>query len=92
MDKMIDEMIDRYGPDYKSQWHSLSFGFREGMMNGIIGFEMVVTRLEGKYKLSQNRSQIDQHNVAHELLQSTDQAAYGVGIAMKQNLETSEQS
>lgn len=92
MDKMINEMIDRYGSDYKSQWHSLSEGFREGMMNGIIGFEMVVTRLEGKYKLSQNRSQIDQHNVAHELLQSTDQAAYGVGIAMKQNLETSEQS
>lgn len=90
MDKMINEMIDRYGSDYKSQWHSLSEGFREGMMNGIIGFEMVVTRLEGKYKLSQNRSQIDQHNVAHELLQSTDQAAYGVGIAMKQNLETSE--
>lgn len=91
MDKMIDEMIDTYESSYKSQWSGLSNGFREGMMNGIVGFEMAVTRLEGKYKLSQNRSHSDQCNVAHTLLQSADPAAYAVGAAMKQNLESSEQ-
>jgi len=45
-------------------------GYREGMMNGIVGFERTVTRLQGKYKLSQNRSHTDQANVAHALLQS----------------------
>ena len=40
------------------------------MMNGIVGFEMTVTRLQGKYKLNQNRSHTDQANVAHALLQS----------------------
>jgi transcriptional regulator len=90
MDKMIDEMIDIYGCDYKSQWHSLSNDFREGMMNGIIGFEMTVTRLEGKYKLSQNRSHADQYNVAHALLQSADPAAHAIGAEIKQNLETSD--
>lgn len=87
MDKMINAMIDTYGPEYQSQWHSLSNGYREGMMSGIVGFEMTVTRLEGKYKLSQNRSSIDQHNVAHALLQSTDPAAQAVGTVMQQNLE-----
>ncbi|MDM9384899.1 FMN-binding negative transcriptional regulator [Chlorogloeopsis sp. ULAP01] len=91
MDKMIDTMIDTYGSDYKSQWHSLSDNFREGMMNGIVGFEMTVTRLEGKYKLSQNRSQNDQYNVAHALLQSADLNAQAIGAAMQQNFETSEQ-
>ncbi len=87
MDKMIDEMINTYGSEYQSQWHSLSEDFRQGMMNGIVGFEMIVTRLEGKYKLSQNRSQADQYNVAHTLLQSEVLDAYGVGIAMQQNLK-----
>ena len=61
-------------------------------MNGIIGFEMTVTRLEGKYKLSQNRSHVDQYNIAYALLQGTDPAAYAIGAQIKQNLETSDSS
>jgi transcriptional regulator len=88
MDKMIDEMIDTYEAEYKSQWHNLSDNFREGMMNGIIAFEMTVTRLEGKYKLSQNRSHADQYHVAHTLLQSPEATVQAIGAAMKQNLDT----
>ncbi|HEY9876807.1 MAG TPA: FMN-binding negative transcriptional regulator [Leptolyngbyaceae cyanobacterium] len=87
MDKMIDEMVDTYEDSYKQHWHSLSTGFREGLMNGIIGFEMTVTRLEGKYKLSQNRSQADQQNVSDSLLQSSDSTVRAVGAEMKQNLD-----
>lgn len=83
-------MIDTYEADYKSHWHNLSDVFREGMINGIVGFEMTVTRLEGKYKLSQNRSQTDQQNVSKVLLQSSDAATRAVGAAMQQNLETNE--
>lgn len=87
MDRMIDEMIDTYEADYQPHWHGLSNQFREGMMNGIVGIEMRVTRLEGKYKLSQNRSQADQQSVSKALLQSTDPAACAVGHEMAQNLE-----
>lgn len=87
MDTMIDAMIDTYGPDYKSQWHSLSDGYRDGMMHGIVGFEIIVTRLDGKYKLSQNRSSADQANVAHALLQSSEPDAQAIGTAIQQNLE-----
>lgn len=88
MDRMIHEMIDTYEANYQSHWHSLSNQFREGMMNGIVGFEMSVTRLEGKYKLSQNRSQADQQSVSKALLQSSDSAARTVGYEMTQNLES----
>ena len=57
------------------------------MMDGIVGFEMVITRLEGKYKLSQNRSQADRENVSNTLLQSLDPATRAVGVEMKQNPE-----
>jgi transcriptional regulator len=87
MDNMIHEMIDIYEVDYKSHWQSLSDGYREKMMNGIVGFEMVVTQLEGKYKLSQNRSHMDQETVSNALLQSPDPTIHGIGVEMKNNLE-----
>ena len=59
-------------------------------MNGIVGFEMTVTRLEGKYKLSQNKSQVEQKNVSDTLLQSTDSIVRSVGEEMKQNLQSDE--
>ncbi|MHC5730146.1 MAG: FMN-binding negative transcriptional regulator, partial [Nostoc sp.] len=46
MNQMINKMIDTYEADYKSHWHGLSDGFREGLMNDIVGFEITVTRLE----------------------------------------------
>lgn len=90
VDKMINDMIDTYEAEYKLHWHGLSDGFREGMMNGIVGFEMTVTRLEGKYKLSQNRSQTDQQNVSKELLKSSDAATRAIGTQIKQNIEKNE--
>ncbi len=87
MDKMINGMVDTYEASYKSHWQSLSEKYREGMMNSIIGFEMTVTRLEGKYKLSQNKSLVDQQNVSDALLQSLDPIERKVGTEMKQNLE-----
>ncbi|NKB48332.1 MAG: FMN-binding negative transcriptional regulator [Alphaproteobacteria bacterium] len=41
--------------------------FIEGMLKGIVGFEIPIARLEGKFKLSQNRSAADQQNVAGAL-------------------------
>lgn len=39
----------------------------DGMLKGIVGFEIPIARLEGKFKLSQNRSAADQRNVAQAL-------------------------
>jgi transcriptional regulator len=85
MNEMINNTIDTYEADYKSHWHGLSDRYREGMMNGIVGFEMTVSRLEGKYKLSQNKSQIDRENISNALLQSPDSIARDLGTEMKQN-------
>ena len=83
MDTMISKMVDTYEATYQSQWHSLSDSYRIGMMSGIVGFEMTVTRLEGQFKLSQNRSQTDRQTVSEELRQSSDSSARAVGEEMK---------
>lgn len=82
MQRMLNEMIESYEPAYRTQWDALSDKFRDGMMRGIVAFEMTVTRLEGKAKLSQNRSHADQHSVAAMLLRSDDTATQATGHAM----------
>jgi len=37
--------------------------FVAGMLNGIVGFEMTITRIEGKWKMSQNRPAADRAGV-----------------------------
>jgi transcriptional regulator len=41
--------------------------FIQGMLRGITGFRLRITRLEGKFKLSQNRPAVDQKGVADGL-------------------------
>jgi transcriptional regulator len=41
--------------------------FIEGMLKGIVGFELTITRLQGKWKMSQNRPVADQSGVVDGL-------------------------
>lgn len=84
--EMLETMIDAFESSYREQWELLSDKFREGMMRGIVGFELVVTRWEGKKKLSQNRSLVDQETVANHLLQSADPTVAAVGVAMQEQI------
>jgi hypothetical protein len=88
MESMINEMVDTYEASYKDHWHSLSQGYRDGTMHNIVGFEMIVNRLEGKYKLSQNRSQLDQKTVSDSLIENSDPMIRNVGLEMKRNFES----
>jgi transcriptional regulator len=54
----------------------------EGMVRGIIGFAIPVTRLEGKYKLSQNRSATDRQRVMAALREERDTLAHDVAALM----------
>lgn len=84
---MLEVMMQSFDPTYLAQWESLSDKFRQGMMMGIVAFEIAVTRIEGKYKLSQNRSMVDQATVAAHLQQASDQAAAAIGMAMQTKIQ-----
>lgn len=58
------------GADRPWRYEDTPGDFARGMLKGIIGFELTVTRLEGKYKLSQNRSLEDRAGVVEALERS----------------------
>lgn len=55
------------------------------MLDAIVGFEIQVNRVEAKYKLSQNRPEIDRQNIVMSLSGSGSESAKGVATLMKEN-------
>lgn len=84
---LMQDLIDQSEASYQAQWQEQSDAFKTALMGGIVFFEMVVTRLEGKYKLSQNRSYNEQQTVAQTLLASADPSAVATGQLMLDRLE-----
>ncbi len=52
--------------------------FIRAQLKGIVGVEMTITRLQGKWKMSQNRPQTDREGVARGLAQDGETAAAGL--------------
>ena len=77
------EIIHAFDPGYFAQWSSLSDKFRDGMLKHIVGFEIVASRIEAKFKISQNRTKADQAAVIGSLEQGADSAAVGVATLMQ---------
>ena len=58
--------------------------FLDGMLGGIIGFEIAVSRLEGKFKLSQNRPATDRPRIVAALEAHDDDESDGVARLMRE--------
>jgi transcriptional regulator len=58
--------------------------YLEGMLRGIIGLDIAVTRLEGKYKLSQNRPSADRLRVIVALERGGDENSVAVAQLMRE--------
>jgi len=61
--------------------------YMTGMLKGIVGFEIRVTRLEGKFKLSQNRPPADRPRIIKALDAASDTEAGGIARLMEQRVE-----
>ena len=65
-------MISNYEADYLAQWNGLPDEYKQRMMKGIVAFEIIVNDLQGKQKLSQNRSEVEKENIIEALSKSND--------------------
>ncbi|HVI07192.1 MAG TPA: FMN-binding negative transcriptional regulator [Candidatus Binatia bacterium] len=81
---MLNDLIHTFEPSYNEQWENATPSFRENMLRQIVGFEITATRIEGKFKLSQNRTRDDQARVIASIEESTDSTVSGVAEMMKQ--------
>jgi transcriptional regulator len=72
--KTLDLLVARHEADLPQPWDgNLPDAYRHRMLEGIVAFEMPLTRIEGKFKLGQNRSPADYARVI-ESLRSSPQA------------------
>jgi transcriptional regulator len=66
---LLAALVNKF-EDYKTSEYDLAkvpANQLEGLMRGIIGFELEIDRLEGKFKLGQDRSPEDQASLLHHL-------------------------
>ena len=56
------------------------------MVKGIVAFEVEVLKLEGKYKLSQNKTKTEQQNIVTDFEKSSDSRQLQISEEMKKKL------
>jgi transcriptional regulator len=82
---MLHDLIPTFEAAYAQQWSSLSEAYRTRMLSHIVGFEITISRLEAKFKLSQNRTPKEQQNVIDSLSRSSDTTISGTANLMCQH-------
>lgn len=80
--ELLARMISNYEMDYLAQWNGLPDEYKQRMMKGIVAFEIVVDDLQGKQKLSQNRSEVERENIINSLSKSNDTTEAEIGKYM----------
>jgi transcriptional regulator len=74
---LLAGLIRAHEPAFAEKWRDLPGDFRRSMLAGIVGFRIAIERIEGKFKLSQNRDEAERNNV---------HAAHAAGTADQQAL------
>jgi len=70
--KLLKILIETHEAQFESPWpFQLPDDYLQKMMHGIVGFEIEITRLEGKFKMSQNRTESERENVIASLQESS---------------------
>lgn len=67
----LESMMNSYDAQYKKQWQLLPMNYKIRKSKGIIAFQIKVSRLEYKEKLSQNKT-LNERKVISEFLSKSD--------------------
>lgn len=69
---LLEKQMQSFDPGYLKQWAVISPEYKDALRKGIVAFEIIVTDLQGKEKLSQNKTEADRQNVKKFLEESDD--------------------
>lgn len=83
---VFERSVDRYESSMPKPWKAdFNEAATKGMLNGIVCFEIEISRLEGKWKLSQNHPEERQQKVIAGLMERGDYQSLEVAKLMQQN-------
>ncbi len=83
--EVLERTIENYEVSYKEQWNDLPGDYKTGLAKGIVAFDIVVTDLQGKKKLSQNKTENEQQKIINALSKSEDTNERLIANYMKRN-------
>ena len=74
--ELLEGLIEAHEPAFLERWRGFPQDFRRDMLAGIVGFRIPIARIEGKFKISQNRDPEERRNVhAAQAYGTSDQQA-----------------
>jgi len=71
---VLERTIDNYEATYRKQWNKLPEDYKLKMSKGIVAFEIVVSDLQAKKKLSQNKTEAEKTKIINSLSDSHNTA------------------
>lgn len=80
------ELVAQLDPQWLPKFDALRPEYVDQMLNGIVTFDIAVTRLETRWKLSQNRGRREQELIAAELEKSGDSVLREVAALTRKHL------
>ena len=80
------ELVAQLDPQWLPQFDALRPEYVENMLNGIVNFDIAVTRLETRWKLSQNRGRREQEMIAAQLDASDDVSVRALAALTRRHL------
>jgi transcriptional regulator len=86
----LDHLVQQYESGAAKPWRlgDIPEDFIQKLMGAIQGYDIPLTRIEGKWKLSQNRSEEDRRGAVAGLLATDDPVAHALAQLMRGGKET----
>jgi len=82
---VLNATVANYEMGYKAQWEGLPEQYKVNMAKGIVAFDIVITDLQAKKKISQNKTEAEQHRIIDSLSKSEDSNANLIAEYMRKN-------
>jgi transcriptional regulator len=83
----LEQMVKFYDNEYLKQWSRLPLDYKLKLCKGVVMFKIIVTDLQGKKKLSQNRTDTDRQSIINAFSHSGDLNEHTIAAYMAEDFK-----
>ncbi|MBL0054078.1 MAG: hypothetical protein IPP29_22620 [Bacteroidetes bacterium] len=86
VEQLLHKTISTFEPAYGAQYKDLNSDYLRRMVKGIKAFSIEVNDVQGKFKLSQNKTIVEQKNIVDHLQKQNENTSVAIAQYMKNKL------
>ncbi|MDW3209080.1 MAG: FMN-binding negative transcriptional regulator [Reichenbachiella sp.] len=68
---VLEHMISNFDSSYIEQWNDLTYDYKSKMVKGIVAFQIIVSEIQFKEKLSQNKTEKERKRIISDFAKSS---------------------